>query len=199
MSTTLLPITVIAAILIFFVKELLEYVRSKKKKSKKLAVYKRMIAEEIEINKTALGSLSQTLSTIRDGTDERNRIPRIIRTPSGALRIEFKEDDEDYGSGWPIPPISKAVFEKLYLELAELDPSFFEESARTYEAVAEIKHIRDSLIDYIEEDTLRPNGFLNSFAEWGEGQLEHSKSALSDLYFKCTGKQLERGRLRSFA
>ena len=198
MSIDFLPITVIAAIVIFLSKETLEYIRNRRMKLKKLLVFKRMIAEEVEINTAVLSSLYSALTTICDDTANIERTPRILKTPSGGIRIEFEAHPICFGTGWPLLPLSRTVFDRLYLELAELDPSFFETTARVYSAVAEIKHVRDSLIDHIENNNQTPDGFLASFSEWAQGVLEESRGSLATLYFECTGKTLERGKLRSF-
>jgi len=198
MESSLLPITVIAAITIFLIKEALELWRKHLEHQRQTIAIKHMLADEIEKNNYTLAILRRTLAKIKEEHEDYNI--SLDNTPSGSLRIEFREPTETNGTSWPIPNISRSVFNKTFVQLASLNFELFNEAKNAYESISEVEHVRNSLIDHItEEKESRPDGFLVSFAEYGLRELIDAYINLSKLYKSCTGNDLDKNKLRTFA
>jgi len=197
METSLLPITVIVAITIFLVKEGLELWRKHQAHQRQTLAIKHMIADEIEKNNSVLSTLISTLVKIKD--EHENFKISLLTTPSGSLRIGFKELTGQNETSWPIPNVSRAVFNKTFVQIASLNSELFKEAKNAYESVSEIEHIRDSLIDHIEDNAWQPDGFMVSFTEYGLEELIDAYLNLSRLYKTCTGNDLDKKKLRTFA
>ncbi len=197
METSLLPITVIVAITIFLVKEGLEQWRKHQGVQHQILAIKLMLADEIERNNYTLNTLRRTLIKIKDGNEKCE--VSLGSTSSGSLRIEFKESADDFGTSWPVPNISRTVFNKTFVQLASLNIELFNEAKNAYESISEIEHVRNSLIDNIDEKEWHPDGFLVAFSEYGIEELVNAYINLSKLYKACTGNELEKNKLRAFA
>ena len=197
MDSSLLPATVFVAIAIFFIKEILEQLRKYQIRKREILAIKKMLADEIEKNNYTVSTLRRTLVKIKDENVKYE--VSLNRTPSGALRVEFKKEDDDYGSSWPIPTVSRTIFDKIFVQLASLDIELFEFAKNAYESLAEVEHVRNSLIDSLEAQEWHPEGYLEGFAEYGIDELVDSYINLSKLYKECTGLDLDKHKLRSYA
>jgi hypothetical protein len=197
METTLLPITVIVAITIFVIKEALEHWRKYQSHQRQILAIKHMLADEIEKNNYTIAALRRTLVQIKEKHDKYEI--SLNRTPSGSLRIEFKEEVGGYGPSWPIPNVSRVVFDKTFVQLASLDLELFNKAKDAYESISEVEHVRNSLIDHLEEQEWHPKDLLVAFAEYGIDELVDAYINLSKLYKDCTGNDLDKHKLRAFA
>lgn len=193
----ILPATVVVAIVLFLIKEILEQLRKYQGHKRQVDAVKQMLSDEIEKNNYTVGTLRRTLIKIKDEHDKYEIT--LNMKPSGSLRIEFKEDKESYGPGWPIPNISRTVFDKTYVQLASLDKELFDKAKDAYESLSEAEHVRNSLIDNIEAPHIEGDGFLVSFAEYGIEELVTVYLNLAKLYKECTGRELDKNKLRTFA
>lgn len=86
---------------------------------------------------------------------------------------------------------------KFLLEIATLDKTLFEIMEPAYDGLAEVDHVRESLLNIDEGDNLIPKyDYLAGFAEYALNELEEAEAALAKLYTHCTGRPLTQHRLR---
>jgi hypothetical protein len=78
-----------------------------------------------------------------------------------------------------------------------LDKTLFVSAQRAYDQTQELENIRRSFISYVlKEDGTNSEAFSSGFSDYAKGELEDIRSALTDLYTKCTGKKEIQLRLR---
>ena len=197
METTILPITVIVAVVIFLIKEARDLLGNHQNRKRQVLAIKNMLADEIEKNNFTIATLRRTLISIKNNHNINS--VSLERTSSGSLRIEFKEAGQESGSGWPIRNVSNVIFDKLYVQLASLDIDLFNKSKDAYESLSEVDHIRSSLIDNIEDHEWPSDSYWESFVDYGLDELADAYVALTILYKECTGNDLDKHKIRAFA
>jgi hypothetical protein len=80
----------------------------------------------------------------------------------------------------------------LMLEVATVSSDMFSKLEAAVGAIADLEHIRESLIHHVSEDPER----LDGFTMYAEEKLDEIELSLNALYVACTGKPLENARLR---
>jgi hypothetical protein len=195
--TALLPVTVLAAVILFALKEVLEGIRRWRSNGRKLRAFKLLLARECELNRWAVERLRDALNAME--TDAENDIAKeytIERRASGMVIFKRGEvGDDDWGS-WPLPEVRLALISDNLLEVATLDKSLFEILESTYDGVIDLKHVRDSLIDFLESEDEHVKAHLDGFPDYGLRELADIQVELERLYQLCTGEQLASGRVR---
>lgn len=86
---------------------------------------------------------------------------------------------------------------KFLLEIATLDKKFFAALEPAYDSLAELEHVRQSLIGiHDSEQESGIDGLFRSFAVYALDELRDTEAALQSLYIFCTGNILKKHRLR---
>lgn len=196
MNPNIFPITVIVAISLFLIKELVELYRRVMADKRKISAMKKLLANEIERNNWVITSLKRHLKGVQSDWLESDY--KVINTQSRGYRIEVSRDGGSVG-GSPVFEVSTTVFDKILFELPVLDVSLFELAEKAYEGIAEVKHLSDSLVENIinQKGHISPD-FIIGFSEYALEELEYSHKALCELYRKCTGKDLTSHKLRTY-
>jgi hypothetical protein len=126
--------------------------------------------------------------------DGENSLPKgysIERRASGMVIFQHGHvGDDDWSK------VSLTLMSDSLLEVATLDKSLFEILESTYDAVIDLKHVRDSLIDFLESEDEHDKVHLNTFPDYGLRELAYVQVELEGLYQLCIGKQLGSGRVR---
>lgn len=198
--TTILPATVIAAVVLFVVKEAMEALRRYKADSRKKDALRRLLARECERNHAVLRSLKEACSWLKEADDEDSPFTfrfRVHFTPAGHLRFVRHVGITESEGSFVLRPAQQELMGRLMVEVAALDAPLFDLLEHAYDAVAEMRHLRDSIIDHLSSDAEDKNEiFLLGFADYALGELEDSYKAIANLYRECTGKELENYKLR---
>lgn len=197
--TDFVPITVISAVLLFVLKEIIELIRKSKAKKRKKKAFRALIAEEIERNHWALRSLKSILGDIQSEHGEPNSetIFYIVFTKEGRPLFRYKRDpSEDFASGCPVPDVSRDRFNQLLTDIAENDEKLYELCRSAYDQVAELEHIRSSLIEHLSTEEDGRDWLLSGFVEYGIETLDDALPALEALYKECTNGPLKKAKLR---
>lgn len=85
----------------------------------------------------------------------------------------------------------------IMLDVAILDQSLFACLEAAYDSVITMRHVRDSLITFIErDDDDELKRFFRAFPEYGLRELEEALQSIRKLYKECTGEDLTRSRIR---
>ena len=94
-----------------------------------------------------------------------------------------------------MPEVHRDVLGKHLLEIATLDPDFFDVAEGTYDALAEVQHVQDHVRDrQNKSESVDLDDY--GLAEYSIGELNDAKKKLDKLYFYCAGKDLTSHRLR---
>ena len=124
------PATVIGAIIIFAVKEVLEFRRRRKADQRKIQSIKHFIARDLELCAWAIDSYRGVLDAFQQAEDEPGRQVRIFAEPSGRLHYEHWGEDDDetpFRSGGMFAPVVNGT-SRFMLDIATLDKYLFEQS-----------------------------------------------------------------------
>ena len=188
---SILPVSVLAAVVLFIVKEIVEFFKRSSERKRKISAYKILLSEEVEKN---LFTLNYLISICHAIGDEHFTGISYRRTPSGSEQLAVHVGRE--GGYGPLWNVYSSIFDKTVVDLAVIDKKLFEKSKNTYECLAEARHIRNSIIRICEDELF--NEYVKSFPRYGLGVLKVAVDALDILYVECTGRKLDRPKLRSY-
>lgn len=191
---TILPPTVIVAVVIFFIKEAIELIRKFRARRRKIKAYKKILAEELERNYWTWKSLRSSIVGLQR---YRARHPgfshQVVVAASGAQRLETRDEEGTLSSGSNLPSSSRSSFERILVGLAEEDENLYSLASDAYDEITEIAHVRASLMNEITEED---SSHLDTFLEYAVETLDSAINPIRSLYSKCTGKNLEQYKLR---
>lgn len=188
----LIPITVISAVSLFVIKEIVEIFRKRKALKRKVSAIKSLLVEEIELNHWVWLQFSALVETIKDSPEGTQYC--ILSSKSGYERFEFLKPDGS-GGGKSFPKVSEIYYQKVILDIAELDKEFYEKSIEYNKAIADLHHVRGNVYESIDEIN-KSHHFSQGFISYTEDELPDIYAKMNSLYFYCTGKKLEKHRMR---
>jgi hypothetical protein len=196
--SSLLPVTVVAAIAIFVVKETVEYLRRWSADRRKIHALKALIARECELNYWPVKALRSILINVPGPDEENPQVEvRIERRANGRPVACIRTLDGGSESTRGIPEVHRELMSKFLLEIAMLNSKFFAALEPAYDSLAELEHVRQSLISiHDDEQESEIDGIIGSFAVYALEELRSTEAALQSLYLFCTDKALEKHRLR---
>ncbi|QJP95459.1 hypothetical protein C6Y56_12960 [Pseudomonas fluorescens] len=188
---SILPVSVLAAVVLFIVKEVVEFFKRSSERKRKISAYKILLSEELEKNLWTLNYLTSICHAIGD---EHFTGISYRRTSSGSEQIAVHVGRQ--GGYGPLWNVYSSIFDKAVVDLAVIDKKLFEKSKIAYECLAEARHIRNSIVRLCEDESL--NEYVHTFPEYALGILREAVDALDILYVACAGKKLDRPKLRSY-
>ncbi|WP_070796025.1 hypothetical protein [Thalassotalea crassostreae] len=180
------------AISIFLIKEFLEAYRKSKARSRKVKALKAIISEEIEINYWAWIQIETLVNKVKEFP--RTTDYKISTSTSGVERFEFIHIDGSFGGG-SLPPVTEKIFNKLIIDIAELDKVFYEKAISYSKSIADLKHLRNGAYDFIHETQLGDH-YTDGFADYALDELPPIYTTMSKFYEICTGEELTKHRMR---
>lgn len=190
------PITAVIALFLFIVKELLDLLKKRAERIRKIEAIKLLLAEELEKNHWAFRTMFKILHEIQVH-EESDTVKFYMEISRNGTELFRKKDD--YGiSGSGIPKFQTSTYEKLLPSLAELDMSLFEIVRSTYAEIIELAHYREVLIDFLsgsvldEDDIESDKAFLSQFAD----EKDDSYHILNEGYKALTNHELKIWKLR---
>ena len=193
--TTLLPITVIVAITLFFLKEVIEGLRRWRANVRRGRAFSILLARECELNHWVHKCINEVLVTIKaDIAEEDSAEYTIERRSSGDVFFR-----REYSGGWNVrglPGARTNVMRDMMLEVAALNPTLFNCLEAAYDSAINLSHLRDSLITFIEKNDEDNNEFLSGFIDYGLRELTDVLADLNNLYRECTAEELRNIRVR---
>ena len=198
--TNLIPASAIVAIALFFSKEHLESKRKKQAKLNDINALKKIFARECQLNwnlRTQVKSLCSKFEPFEKQPS--NVCPyslSFVNSPSGKTRYEIYVDGKKSTAGVLTKPYLEN-FQKYIYDIAKLEPYFYDLLVPAYEAVIELKHLYDSLIDLEQtQQLMNHDNMMVGFSSYALGELETIDKDLKALYQFCTGNELTQGLLR---
>lgn len=194
---SIIPITVISAVFLFILKELVEGIRRYRGELRKKQALRALLARECELNNWTIKSIQHIVEDIRDESALNNRTQfGFIFPKSGKVLFRVKHPDSGYKSGSSLGEIHREVMNKNLLDVATLDKKLYSVMQPAYDAVAELEHVRQSLIYYVAPEDDQDKMHLEGFTHYALSRLNDVYEKLASLYKECTGKHLETHRLR---
>ena|ERR1043165_1071094 len=192
----LLPVTVVAAFLLFILKELLEWIRRYRTDVRKAKAFRILLARECELNYWAYGRLKKTLEIIKSGLDgEEPEHFAISQGEHSEIRFEHYLHDTSRGS-WPLSDFHTDIMNKVMLDVAILDEELYSKLDAAFDAVAELKHVRQILLELVSGEQEEDKAHLEGFPDYGLPVLKEALKDLKALYKTCTGEWKIPPRLR---
>lgn len=190
-ANQLFPVTVMAAIVLFFMREIFDLYKIKSARSRKISAYRILIAEELSKNAWAVMKMNEIFVEIADADFQRLTYEK---SAAGSEKLSIWTSDGAYSVRlWAV---HTTIFDKAVIELAALDEKLFLRAKTAYESLAEVKHLRESLINWAEDDCIK--SFIKGLSGHGLSQLEEADKAIKKLYLTCTGIELSSHKLRSY-
>lgn len=185
------PITVVAAIVLFVIKELVELIKKTRDKSRKISAYKALIAEELLKNAWSLKTLKRLCLELQDPD---LKAIEYRKSESGTERVIVRTNEgEHVNYFWKI---HTAAFEKVMTDLAVSNAQLFQSAADVYSLLAEAKHVRESIIDFSAFEM--PRHLIRGLGDYGNSTLEKADISVKKVYREYTGKELVGHKLRSY-
>lgn len=199
----LLPATVVAAIILFAVKEALEAKRRGKANARKRKAIRRLIADEIERNNWTIKSLRQGLFQIERHLIENGSALSIL---VGALgeRYVRREEDGIKVTQFPVGKVHTDALSANLMALAEIDETIFDEALEASDAMKELDHVLKSMVEQITnysaakslEEIVEARDLLEGFVEYAREVIEHCDNTFRNFYKNLTGQSLQGHRVR---
>jgi len=190
-----LPITVLGAMTVFFLREFFEWIRRSRAESRKKKALRSLLTRECELNYWVYEVLFRIAQLIQ--ADQRagsSAVYSVSRLANDA--INFRRSDSDGFDGRVIPATKLRLMEKLMIEAASIDAELFAVLEPAFDAMIEMEHVRQTLfeaVDQGDEETAPP---LIGIHTWMLPELADSFAAMRALYMECAGKELTEWRVR---
>ncbi|ASM11598.1 hypothetical protein BVG93_06460 [Serratia marcescens] len=193
-NSSFLPVTVIFAIILFIVKEVVEAVKKYRANKRKLIAMKNIISRECERNLWTIKSLKRVLDKINSLYKEGNEVDVsfVMHDPS----CYFIYSNEKVLEGGKITEVHMDVMEKNLMEAAVLSKPLYEKLEKACDYLLELEHVRDSFLNIKKSSEEYKLPLLTSLPKYGLAQLSNIEQSLNDLYKYCTGNELKNARLR---
>ena len=195
---SLLPITALIAVMVFICKETIEFLRRRNGDQRKLRALMHLLARECELNLWSIKNLRRILSEVHKFENYKAQIKvEIKRKPSGRAFAIIRSDDGGIEMHVGIPKVHRELMSKFLLEIATLDEKLFEVVEPAYDGLAEVEHLRESLMNVQDApDDIGEDGYLEGLAGYALDELQEAENSLARLYEHCTGLPLTEHRLR---
>lgn len=184
-----LPITVVATLALFVVRELLEWRRRRAADQRKVKALKKIIARECRKNNSAIATLlwaCEQLQTAAASQDP-SRVFMTERDSGGFFAcVNF---GEDHTIGWSAAPVTRDALHKHLPEVAALDEDFFAECERAIDAIEVAEWIPGQLVQIkvAGPDEVQDWNLTSRLRNY-QLQLTNANLANRSLHMVCTGK-----------
>lgn len=190
---TVIPITAFIAILLFIFREIIDLIKKYKSKNTEIRTYKKLIARELEENLWTYKVVFKTIKQVKEHLDEfPNPDFSLIYTHDDRVlfRVRRMGEGTELTGGHSLVGTKLSVFDRIIIELARSDDTFFDVIQGAYDAILDLESLRNSLIGYIQkEDPVN----IKSIEGWFVYALEQEQKILKKMdaaYKTCTNKQL---------
>ena len=136
----LLPVTVVGAIILFILREVIEGIRRKRSNSRKRTAIRRLIADEIERNNWTIKSMRHMIGTIELAIKYPETSLEISSGVRGELYLRHNQGGKGYSQS-PFGKVHSVALSANLLSLAEIDQPIFDEALEVSDALKELDHV----------------------------------------------------------
>jgi len=195
---SIIPITALVAIVIFVAKEVIESFRRYGADRRKVQALRTLLARECELNLWTIKLLRGIVLPF--STPDDPSTPKALSvgvTGGGVPYAKISSEDGTYVAQMGVPPVHRELMSKFLLDIATLDKLLFSFTEPAYDELAEVEHVRESLLNINDRPEQIPaREFVLGFSQYAVDVLQKAERRLGALYVHCTGKPLEQHRLR---
>jgi len=177
---TLLPVTVIAAIGIFFAREILEAIRRRMANGRKRHALRLLLAAECERNQWFIKWMRRNIEKALEC--EADMVIEVRKKPAGYDVLTIS--GEKMLSSSAMPNVTIHSTDKYLFEAASVDPKLFNALEAVAAHLPVLSHLRQGLIEHVADD----REWLSAWGEYAREELDDVESSLKALYLVCTGK-----------
>ena len=183
----LLPITitVVSAIVLFVIKEILDFIKIRRSDGRKRVAIRTLITKECEVNYDITRAIEDILRHIKTWISSNDINVKVEKLVDGRSNIVIKMENRYFS--YVMSKSHKDILEKNLLDIAVLDKILFEKSAKAYENLGYLDSIISDMCDIPTYGKENVRVFILETHE----QLAEIQDVISDLYRECTGKELK--------
>ncbi|MEC4720754.1 hypothetical protein RY831_16440 [Noviherbaspirillum sp. CPCC 100848] len=194
----LIPVTVVAAVSLFALRESLEWLRRYRGEERKKQALRILLARECELNYWTIKSIRHIVETIREESAANPQTTfSFIFPKSGKTLFRVKEPGMEITVGSSLGNIHRDVMSKNLLDVAQLDKRLFEVLQPAYDAVSDLENVRSDLLYYVTSEDDQEADLLMEFVEnFAISELERIHAVFNALYLECCGNALTKSRIR---
>jgi hypothetical protein len=187
----LLPITALVAVILFVIRESLDIFKQKRGRNRRLAAAKAMMgyeSERINYAKRNLFAICKDIESTYLKEEAFELYSALLHSDGSAAYRRMDEETESLAFGIPIPRIPTVEISRWLPLVAELDQALYDHILGFYVEVAELEHLRSSLMKYLLHEEPESREWLTGFVEYAIGHEEQMTTSLLSFYKVCTGK-----------
>ncbi|GAA5443620.1 hypothetical protein Misp06_01798 [Microbulbifer sp. NBRC 101763] len=193
-----LPITVIAAISLFLIREIVDIIKKKRSRNRETRAFKSLLSEELERNYWTHKVIFKTLKQVNK---YRSLYPattfHLVYTHDGRVLYRCNKNSEydGFSNGHVLVDIHDKIYEKILTDVAKLDSVLFDSMQVAYSSIRGLSGLRNTLISYIEKEEQDWSEHFDGWLEYAVELESEIYSNMNALYFKCAKTKLEEHRL----
>ena len=194
--TDLIPITVFTALVLFIIRELLDTKKKATDESRRLAVYKIFICEELRHNYQAIGAVASTAQKLlqsKNYAPEQNVLEvNTDRYGNDFIRIQLGKEAAGGIHDMQFAKINTTQFEKHAQNLALLDKSVYEKLIKIYKEIRQYQSIRNNIVCFLagEIDDVR-NYFFGTNLELMASGKSKALESIEELHYLLSKQYIE--------
>jgi hypothetical protein len=174
-------------------KNVVESLRRWRAGVKRRRAFRVLLAHECELNLYAHKFLTDALTAIQgDFTRDDPGVYSIERTAPGEIVLQQWHGDRK--RTWLLPAADTDLMGRVMRD-ATLDPSLIVLLQAAHDSAINVRHVRESLIHFVESDDADEKLLFRSFPEYALRELPDFSADLEKLYQKCTGMNLSVDRV----
>jgi hypothetical protein len=178
-----------AAIARFVLKRAVEAFRRWRADVRKYRALRILLARECELNHWAHKALTDALTAIqRDFTSGDPGDYFIDRGRPGEIVV--RQQRGNMWNAWPLPDARTDLMRKVLPYVATLDQSLLVCLEAAYDSAINLRHIRESLVHFIESDDEDDKAIFRMFPGCRLRELPDLLADWEKLYQECTGTEL---------
>jgi hypothetical protein len=187
--STYSTVAIVVAVMIFILREFLETRRRRIERSGKLSAIKTLLARNCELNNWTIKSLRTVLEQIQEDFGQADPPHYAIdMRRSGATYLKACDASGSWASR-PLPEVRRQPFEEQLLNVAELDAVLLSRLEPTVTMLAELEHVRESLVSYLLREDEGEAVQFEGFVEFALVALADAFNSLEQLYVACAAQE----------
>jgi hypothetical protein len=187
--STYSTVAIVVAVMIFILREFLEARRRRIERSGKLSAIKTLLARNCELNNWTIKSLRAVLEQIQADFGQADPPHYAIdMRRSGATYLKACDASGSWASR-PLPEVRRQPFEEQLLNVAELDVGLLSRLEPAVTMLAELEHVRESLVSYLLREDEGEAVQFEGFVEFALVALADAFNSLEQLYVACAAQE----------
>ena len=173
-----LSASILVALIIFLLRELITEVREARRKKSRLQAAKNAIIREMRENRRTYNSILSALILAKDSL-EISGIFKLVTKPSGRTEHKSFYDDGSFRGGGLLLNVERKNSDRVMLDIYEMSKTLAKNLEVYQDALDGLEHLRRGLFDYSEPGTFE-EGFFEGFIEWAMRELNQLRQELME-------------------